>query len=583
MEAVGPFLRYERIVGDGRVWTGSVLIVTPATAAEPAITIEKQHHENIPEYEPVELNKPVKLDTFGTWTFWRFDLTLDMDETKDTWFRYHLHDKPGLVHRFVIAPYTAKHWHWAFTSCNGFSLAVPDEKRVEMGGLPAMWHDMLRLHRNEKPFHLIVGGGDQVYSDLVWRLPLLKEWLSLKGRQVRTDYPWSEALEEQVQQFYLENYIQHFVNSGYGEAVACIPAINMLDDHDMWDGMGSYPSYLETSMIFSNLRRIAYKYYMLFQHHQTSEIADKLDHFIGRERGSYSIIVQIGTEAALCLLDARGERTTDRILSQSSWNDIFDSLNALPNTVQHLVMVTGVPIIYPRMQTADSLLSTLGKTKRNVNKGFNKVYSLFGVVIGKLFGRQARRGFSRTMESMKTGLGKSGMMSSLLNHFGEPELLDDLIDHWTHENHTQERLDLVERLQKFSLDKNVRVTFLSGDVHCAGAGKFYNSADELSLDQRLMFQIISSAIGNIPPPKSVINALHRNAHIFRLNESTSEQMLDVFQKDIDDKKLIRKKLMGRRNWCNVSTNGTILQFSIQVENVDWRAPSVPYTIDVPSL
>jgi hypothetical protein len=44
-------------------------------------------------------------------------------------------------------------------------------------------------------------------------------------------------------------------------------------------------------------------------------------------------------------------------------------------------------------------------------------------------------------------------------------LTDDLGDHWTAQPHKKERNWLVEQVQKLSLEKHVRISWMSGDVH----------------------------------------------------------------------------------------------------------------------
>ena len=38
-----------------------------------------------------------------------------------------------------------------------------------------LWRDLLQLH-GAFPLHCLVGGGDQLYSDGVFKQPLLKAW-----------------------------------------------------------------------------------------------------------------------------------------------------------------------------------------------------------------------------------------------------------------------------------------------------------------------------------------------------------------------------------------------------------------------
>ena len=51
--------------------------------------------------------------------------------------------------------------------CNGFSAGVnPDDFRGPgfASGYDPVWVDLLMKHE-EKPFHLLMGGGDQLYCD----------------------------------------------------------------------------------------------------------------------------------------------------------------------------------------------------------------------------------------------------------------------------------------------------------------------------------------------------------------------------------------------------------------------------------
>ena len=57
--------------------------------------------------------------------------------------------------------------------------------------------------------------------------------------------------------------------------------------------------------------------------------------------------------------------------------------------------------------------------------------------------------------------------------FGHAELLDDIIDHWDAKTHRGERAAFVERLQAVAKAREARVSFVSGDVHVGGIGRFY--------------------------------------------------------------------------------------------------------------
>jgi hypothetical protein len=46
---------------------------------------------------------------------------------------------------------------------------------------------------------------------------------------------------------------------------------------------------------------------------------------------------------------------------------------------------------------------------------------------------------------------------------------------------------------------------IGGDVHLGAMGRFFTKDQPDSVDFRLMYQITSSAIGNVPPPGAVLS------------------------------------------------------------------------------
>lgn len=60
------------------------------------------------------------------------------------------------------------HWTYLFFVCsNGFSAGInPDDFRGpgHASGFDPLWTDLLEKHA-ERPYHALVGGGDQIYCD----------------------------------------------------------------------------------------------------------------------------------------------------------------------------------------------------------------------------------------------------------------------------------------------------------------------------------------------------------------------------------------------------------------------------------
>lgn len=75
----------------------------------------------------------------------------------------------------------------------------------------------------------------------------------------------------------------------------------------------------------------------------------------GMIRGSVKscnhIVNTLGPDIGLLSLDARGERTKFDVCQPVSYDRVFDALKHLPASVKHLIVLTGVPLIYPRYVT----------------------------------------------------------------------------------------------------------------------------------------------------------------------------------------------------------------------------------------
>ncbi|KAI9009794.1 hypothetical protein BC832DRAFT_552498 [Gaertneriomyces semiglobifer] len=530
--------------------------------------------------------------------------------SRSTPWTYTISIDPTVSHQFFVAPANNPHWRFLFASCNGFSASVTPEVRAKLGGVGALWKDVLELHRTPgREFHVMIGGGDQVYADPIWKeLPSLQAWLALKGKENRRNAPWSPQLENDVSNYYFNLYTTHFNSPHLKEAAASIPSIYQIDDHDIWDGFGSYPEYLQHSIYFQNMGRIAWKFYRIFQQHTTERLVapggPHAAEFLIPGGNTYHFIKLLGPNVALVGPDTRGERNPMQVLSPQSYDMIFNYMaTRLPPTVRHVIWMLAVPIAYPRLSMPETLLKHFGKAKTGANKAVNQIGKGVGAVAGGA-GRvlravgvnvnadqwqtQSKGAVDDVLGNMKKGLGKSGLMSSVISQFGEVDLLDDMIDHWTHPNHAAERTAFVQRCQEYSRTFHRRITFISGDVHCAGIGRFYNPAFAATphTDPSLMYQIIASAIVNIPPPNGVLKMLHSNAKVYDLDGATKEDMLDMFPIDVDGSQMQMKKLIGRRNYGigTVDPKGQDVSFELRIEGVQEVGRCVSYgPVIVPPL
>lgn len=103
------------------------------------------------------------------------------------------------------------------------------------------------------------------------------------------------------------------------------------------------------------------------------------------------------------------------------------------------------------------------------------------------------------------------------------------------------------------------MSFLSGSVNCCGSGLVHDPSHPT--DHKTMYQIISSSIVNTPPPSYVIKMLHNNKPLYvpangqRSTPSTptdtKEDMMEIFQTDVNGAPRELRKLMGRRNYVAI--------------------------------
>jgi hypothetical protein len=458
-----------------------------------------------------------------------------------------MHQKnPEKPARFYV-PSKHESFRIMFHSCNGFSVGTD----MDTWKGPSLWNDVLRMQA-QQPFHVMIGGGDQIYNDSVRVDGPLKPWTTISNPRKRREFPFDEDMRARCDQYYFDNYVSWYGTEPFAAANGQIPQLNIWDDHDIIDGFGSYTDHFMRCPVFRGIGGVAHKYYLLFQHHipppastfttatkktsrhgilsskPSSPVTDgqALDpvqlertfvmqpthedpsYIIGGKPGPYveersrNMYCQLGKRVAFAGIDARTERTRHQVNYPETYDLFFrhisKKIGESNGEIKHLILLLGVPIAYPRLQWLENILqSPLVGPIRFLNKRF-------------------------------------GVAGGLFNQFdGGVDLLDDLDDHYTAHQHKKERKDLILRLQKLSKDHSVRVTILGGDVHLSAFGRFYSNPDlkiPAEKDFRYIPNIVSSAITNKPPPQAVANLLAKRNKIHHLDHETDETLLELFDK-----------------------------------------------------
>ncbi|KAI1107613.1 hypothetical protein F4804DRAFT_105100 [Jackrogersella minutella] len=559
----GPLLNYRRM--DSRTWYGSVLIVTKGGGKihnfQPILSLGRVEvargqagllNESSAVNGEGEGSSAIRsnhgTDIAGVClysdprsTFWAFPLACDIADTEAKWaysiadVRYRSETKPKTNYFFV--PAIDESMRMMFHSCNGFSVGTDEEA---WSGL-ALWNDVMRNHA-KAPFHVMIGGGDQIYNDGIRVKGPLREWTDIGNPKKRRDFPFPETLRAKCDDYYLKNYIRWYSTEPFAAANGQIPQLNIWDDHDIIDGFGSYVNDFMNCDVFRGIGGTAHKYYMLFQHHlappastYTSDVPGTGKHgseedpaqlvetyvkeqgfdssyIIGSKPGPYvaehsmNMFSKLGARVAFLGIDARTERTRHQVNYEETYDLIFgrvrDELSAaaamgLP--FRHLILLLGIPIAYPRLTWLENVFSSpLIAPVKFLNRRF-------------------------------------GFGGGVFNHFdGSVDLLDDLDDHYTARTHKKERNALVHRLQEVCAEFSIRLTILGGDVHLAALGRFYSNPNlhiPVEKDHRYMVNVVSSAIVNKPPPAAIANLLASRNKIHHLDPDTDETLMALFNKD----------------------------------------------------
>lgn len=502
--------------------------------------------------EAIQLHRYEAAYEKDSYTVWRFKIEIPMtdSEQKVTYSldgRAHPDSQPPTVkdanaHSFFV-PSKTQDFRWVGHSCNGFSASI-DTKA--WNGPNPLWDDVMKEHQ-KKPFHAVVGGGDQIYNDKLTSEPEMQPWTTCKDPKERMAMPLTDEIATCIDRYLFNHYCDWFGTGTFAKTIASIPMMNMLDDHDLIDGFGTYPDELMMAPIFNAIGSKGYFWYLIFQQFMKLEVDGVQDgkahsnrSVIIGEQGAYvqypnqSFLAYMGPKQWLLMIDCRAERKVDQICTKQSYEKIWSRVRSdLPPGVEHLVILLGVPLAYPRMVFLEKALTS----------SFNPL-----ILLAK------------------------GISPGFTNDFnGQVELLDDLNDHWCAQGHKRERNALVCQIQEVALAKHLRVSFISGDVHAGGFSMFHGyHAHDPALDPKMMLAVITSAIVNAPPPPPVISMLNKLAkkkHRSLYYAGIKEASIPVFETDLEDKPQNDKYIIGARNWCAVTylPDSGELEFQLRVE------------------
>lgn len=375
------------------------------------------------------------LKEHGKYRVWRFDLSLEQTDSEQ---RVDYNINGGVSYSFLI-PAKGLTPRLAYASCSGFS-SLQAMKKVK--DQYAMWDQLTRKHA-EVGFHLLLMGGDQLYADVIWEVvPEIKEWAEKRFAE-RLEAKFTKEMEVNVENFYFATYCQRWSQPPIARALAQIPTLMMWDDHDIFDGWGSYPIEQQNCHVYKGIFKHASEHFSLFQLQADSE---HMPTSVLPDQDCFTYAYKVGN-LAIVALDMRSERTLERVMSEKTWQAFLKWAHAIDGC-KHLILMSSIPVVYPN-------------------------FNMFESVLGWLPGQQ--------------------------------ELEDDLKDHWLSRSHQTERLRLIHRLFELCKTKSCRVTILSGDVHVAALGIIQSHREgAANCNAHVINQLISSGIVHTPPPGALL-------------------------------------------------------------------------------
>lgn len=317
---LGPVLGFQGISNaTNPAWLVGVLLVSDGDTA-PELVLDKR----------LLRQGPSCLKLQGKFRVWRYDLQIPLTAVAQR-IEYGV---AGQTFAFQV-PARDVPPRMAYTSCNGFS-ALKLMKQV--ADKFANWRRIAELHAQD-PYQLLVMGGDQVYADPLWEtIPALQSWNALPDDKARLA-KFTPALRAKLENFYFDLYCTRWSEPTTAAMLASVPTLMMWDDHDIFDGWGSYEKEKHESPVFQGIFSVARDHFRTFQRQgveNAASIAPALAESVGHCIGGIGLLV----------LDLRTERTIDQVLSPAHWERVYTWLEQTQG-LSHLIVVSSIPVMHP--------------------------------------------------------------------------------------------------------------------------------------------------------------------------------------------------------------------------------------------
>ncbi|WPY95579.1 alkaline phosphatase D family protein [Limimaricola variabilis] len=300
-----------------------------------AIVIRPEHEACGPLRIDGNDHQPRRIATLEGLAVWRFDFRLAPGA-------------PGYEFEgesFPVETELSDNLRLGFLSCNGEEIGDLDRDPAERD---AMWERMRALH-DERPFAVLIQGGDQIYADEVTQgHPLSDGWPEDLPRRAPTEEDL-EDLAAHLRAGFVRRYMRGLSSPAVAALMGRVPTLAVWDDHDICDGWGSLPEKATDSAVGRTLFRVAREMYLLFQHGAVeAEVAEIFVDPTGGNLGWERTLPGVTLRAP----DLRSERRRRRVMGEAGWS----LLERPAPEAERMFLVSSVPLLGPRLSLVEAVM-----------------------------------------------------------------------------------------------------------------------------------------------------------------------------------------------------------------------------------
>ncbi len=234
-----------------------------------------------------------------------------------------------------------------YVSCNGQEHGDRERGADERN---ALWHRLAQQHQ-ERPFQLLLHGGDQIYADeMLDTHPALRAW---RDGAAAPDLGSADVdgVRERLTAYLLQRYIELYAQSAPAWILARVPSLCMWDDHDICDGWGSLPPASLDAPIGRTIFEVARTLFRVFQ---LGVGPDEQSPLCGDATGASLTWAVDLPGLSIVAPDLRSERRPDRVMGPAGDRAFAQALGQSRGA--RLLVLSSVPALGPRLSWVEGLM-----------------------------------------------------------------------------------------------------------------------------------------------------------------------------------------------------------------------------------